>query len=117
MALLAAIVVVANTTLVSVVQRAREIGIRRAVGASRGNVRVETLTEAAVVGLMGGGLGLLAAFGALAAASSTIGFQLSPSWATVAASLGAAGLSGIVAGWYPARRAAALDVINALRQE
>jgi putative ABC transport system permease protein len=54
MALFAAIIVVANTTLVSVTQRTREIGVRRAIGASRRSVVVETLAESIVVALVGG---------------------------------------------------------------
>ena len=57
MALIAAIVVVTNTTLVSVTQRTREIGIRRAIGASRANVLVETLAESTVIALAGGAVG------------------------------------------------------------
>ena len=117
MALIAAIVVVTNTTLVSVTQRTREIGIRRAIGASRANVLVETLAESGVIALAGGAVGLAAAAGVLSLASGSLGVPLSLEWPTTIGSLAAAGLSGILAGWYPARRAAALDVINALRQE
>ncbi len=63
MALIAAIVVVTNTSLVSVTQRTHEIGIRRALGATRAAIIGETLAEAAMVGLLGGTLGLLAAAG------------------------------------------------------
>lgn len=117
MALIAAIVVVANTTLVSVTQRTREIGIRRAVGASRAHVLVETLAESTVIALAGGAAGLAAAAGALSLAAGSLGVPLVLEWPTTIGSLVAAGLSGGLAGWYPARRAAALDVINALRQE
>jgi putative ABC transport system permease protein len=117
MALIAAIVVITNTTLVSVTQRTREIGIRRAIGASRANVLVETLAESAVIALAGGAAGLLAAAGLLSLASGALAVPLSLSGSTMAGSLAAAGASGLVAGWYPARRAAAFDVINALRQE
>ena len=117
MALIAAIVVVTNTTLVSVTQRMREIGIRRAIGASRANVLVETLAESGVIALVGGAAGLAAAAGLLSLASAALGVTLTLEWPTTVGSLGAAGVSGVLAGWYPARRAAALDVINALRQE
>ena len=117
MALIAAIVVVTNTTLVSVTQRTREIGIRRAIGASRANVLVETVAEAAVTAIAGGMAGLAAAAGVVSLASGALGVPLSLEWPTTVGSLAAAGLSGVLAGWYPARRAAGLDVINALRQE
>ena len=117
MALIAAIVVVANTTLVSVTQRTREIGIRRAVGAARANVLVETLAESTVIALIGSAIGLLVAAGLLAAAERAAGVDLVLAWPTMIGSVIAAGLAGLVAGWYPARRAAALDIVDALRQE
>ena len=117
MALVAAIVVVANTTLVSVTQRTREIGIRRAVGAARANVLIETLAESSVIAAAGGAIGLAVAALVLWLASRATGTPLPLEWPTALASLVAAAASGIVAGWYPARRAASLDVINALRQD
>ena len=117
MALLAAIVVVTNTTLVSVTQRTREIGVRRAVGARRASILIETLAESSVIAAAGGVAGLLAAIAVLALASRWVDIPLELEWRTVAASLVAAGLAGIVAGWYPARRAATLDVVTALRRE
>ena len=117
MALLAAIVVVANTTLVSVTQRTRDIGIRRAVGASRAEVLLETLAESSLIALLGGAIGLAIAATALSLASGVLGTALALEWTTALGSLAAAGASGVAAGWYPARRAAGLDVITALRQE
>ncbi len=117
MALIAAIVVVTNTTLVSVAQRTREIGVRRAVGAGRANVLIETLAESMLVALIGGLAGLVIAAGVLALAAGPIGVPLPLQWDVVAGSLAAAGLSGVVAGWFPARRAASLDIVNALRHE
>lgn len=117
MALLAAIVVVTNTTLVSVAQRAREIGVRRAVGARRANVLIETLAESLLVALIGGAAGLLIAGAVLGLAAGPIGVPLSLEWPVIAGSLAAAGLSGVVAGWFPAWRAASFDIVNALRQE
>ena len=115
MALMAAIVVVTNTSLVSVTQRTHEIGIRRALGASRAAVIGETLAESAMVGLLGGTAGLLAGAGVLALASRIGGLPLTISLPTAALSLTAAVLSGVLAGWYPARRAASIDVVDALR--
>lgn len=117
MALLAAVVVVTNTTLVSVTQRTHEIGIRRALGASRRAIMVETLAESALVGLAGGVIGLLIGMAVLALASRVAEFDLSLSPATAIVSLAAALLSGGGAGWYPARHAASVDVVAALRHE
>jgi putative ABC transport system permease protein len=117
MALLAAIVVVTNTTLVSVTQRTREIGIRRAVGAGRANILFETLAESSLIAVAGGVAGVVVAVAAISAASGSVGIPLEIEWRTIAWSLAAAGLSGVVAGWYPARRAARVNVITALRLE
>jgi putative ABC transport system permease protein len=117
MALLAAIVVVTNTTLVSVIQRTREIGVRRALGASRKHIIIEVLAEAGLIAVVGGAVGLIGAQIALDAAAVPLGLPLPLRWSTVMWSLGAAGLSGIVAGWYPARRAARIEVIAAIRLE
>lgn len=117
MALIAAIVVVTNTSLVSVTQRTHEIGIRRALGAPRSAIVAETVAESAIVGLLGGALGLLVGAGALSAASGIGGLSLSLGAGTALFSLTAAVVSGMAAGWYPARRAASIDVVAALRQE
>lgn len=117
MALIAAIVVVTNTSLVSVTQRTHEIGIRRALGATRAAVIGETLAESAIVGLLGGTAGLLAGAGVLSLASRIAGIALAVSIPTATVSLAAAVLSGLAAGWYPARRAASIDVVEALRQQ
>lgn len=117
MALLAAIVVVTNTTLVSVTQRTREIGMRRAVGASRLSVLIETMAESSVIAVAGGAAGVLMAAAVIVAASGRVGIPLAIEWPTLAASVVAAGVAGLAAGWYPARRAVSLDVIAALRQE
>ncbi|MDE3154032.1 MAG: ABC transporter permease [Acidobacteriota bacterium] len=117
MALLAAILVVTNTALVSVTARTREIGIRRAVGASRGRIVGEVLAEAAFIGLLGGLAGLLVAGLVLRLAQGPAGIPLPLEWSTIAWSLGAAVTSGLAAGWYPARLAARIDIIDALHAE
>lgn len=116
-ALFAAVVVVTNTALVSVTQRTREIGIRRAVGASRRNIVVETLAEAVLVSTAGGLAGLSVAAIAVRLASGPLGTPLTLTLPVMAGSLLAAALTGMAAGWYPARRASSIDVIDALRAE
>jgi putative ABC transport system permease protein len=117
MALLAAVVVVTNTVLVSVTQRTREIGIRRAIGARRGQILSEVLAEATLLGIAGGLLGVGAAVAVTRAASALLPVALSVEPFTVVAAMAAAAGSGALAGWLPAVRATRLDVIAALRSE
>lgn len=117
MALLAAIVVVTNTVLVSVTTRTREIGVRRALGAGRTQIMQEVLAEAVVVAIAGGAVGALVAWALVSVLASALGVPIAVRGTTLAVALSAAAASGIVAGWYPARRATRLDVIAALRTE
>lgn len=116
-ALLAAVVVITNTMLVSITERTREIGIRRAVGASRRRIMGEVLSESTQVALLGGALGILVSKGLLALGGQLLSFELPLSMSTLGWSLAAAVSSGLVAGLYPARRAARVEVIQALRIE
>ena len=117
MALLAAIVVVTNTVLVSVTTRTREIGVRRALGAGRAQIMQEVLAEAVVVAVAGGAAGVVVAWALVSVLASALGVPVGVRVTTLGVALAAAALSGIVAGWYPARRATRLDVITALRSE
>ena len=117
MALLAAIVVVTNTVLVSVTQRTREIGVRRALGAPRRQIMREVFAESALVSVAGGAMGTAAAVTLVTVLGRVLDIPLSVRASTVAWSLAASGLSGLLAGWYPARRAVRLDVIAAIRSE
>jgi putative ABC transport system permease protein len=117
MALLAAVVVVANTVLVSVTQRTREIGVRRALGAPRRQIMREVLAESALVAIVGGAAGAAAAVILVALLARALDIPLGVRASTVGWSLLASALSGIAAGWYPARRAVRLDVITAIRSE
>lgn len=103
--------------MISVTERTREIGIRKSVGASRGEILWQFLVEAAALTLIGGGLGLLAGAGlAWGLASLTPVPAAIPLWA-VAVSLGVAGLTGMVFGLAPAIRAARMEPVRALRYE
>jgi putative ABC transport system permease protein len=117
MALLAAIVVVTNTVLVSVTQRTREIGVRRALGAPRDQIMREVLAESALVAIIGGAVGTAVAMALVALLARALDIPLGVHASTVGWSLAASALSGIIAGWYPARRAVRLDVITAIRTE
>jgi putative ABC transport system permease protein len=117
MALLASLVVVTNTTLVSVTQRTFDIGVRRAVGATRGVILAEVLLEAALVALLGGAAGVTVVALAVRLLAPTLELPIGVAPGTVAGALLAATATGLLAGWLPARRAARIDVVNALRSE
>jgi putative ABC transport system permease protein len=117
MALLAAIVVVTNTTLVSVTERTREIGVRRALGARRRDITLEVIAESCLVAIAGGSVGLAVSAAVLWSVATVLGVDLPLRVSTAMWSLAAAAISGLVAGLYPARRASRLDVITAIRQE
>ncbi|HWJ72499.1 MAG TPA: ABC transporter permease [Kaistia sp.] len=106
-----------NIMLVSVTERTREIGIRLAIGALEGQVLAQFLVEAMVLSLFGGGVGILLGLGLAYGATTALGvpFVLSPSIIVIAFAFSA--LIGVVFGYVPARRAAHLDPIEALRHE
>ena len=117
MALLAAIVVITNTTLVSVTQKTREIGVRRALGASRGDIMREIVAESLIVSLAGGLAGTLLTAAAVSFLAGALQLDIVVKASTVAWAIGRGRLSGLVAGYYPARRATRIDVISAVRAE
>ena len=117
MALLAAIVVVTNTVLVSVTQRTREIGVRRALGARASRIIQEVVAESLLLSIAGGAAGALAAWLFLATLEYALELPLRVAPQTLVLAIAAAAGSGIVAAWYPATRAVALDVVAAIRAE
>ena len=117
MALLAAIVVVTNTVLVSVTQRTREIGVRRALGARASRIVQEILAESLLLSIAGGAAGALAAWLLLATLEFALDLPLQVEPRTLTLAIVAAAGSGVIAAWYPATRAVALDVVTAIRSE
>jgi putative ABC transport system permease protein len=106
-----------NIMLVSVTERTREIGIRMAIGATEGDVQQQFLIEAIVLSLIGGGIGIVLGLGASSTIANTLGWPVLVSTkAMVVAALFSAAI-GIFFGFYPARKAARLDPIEALRYE
>jgi putative ABC transport system permease protein len=106
-----------NIMLVSVTERTREIGIRKALGATEGNIRAQFLIESALLSLAGGLVGVLIGGGISALAAQISGWPISPSPEAVALSVGVSAGIGIFFGYWPARKAARLHPIEALRRE
>jgi len=106
-----------NIMLVSVTERTREIGLRLAVGALEGEVLLQFLIEAVVLSALGGLIGILIATGASwwLSALMKVPYAFDPSINLLA--LGFSAVIGVVFGYFPARRAARMDPIEALRHE
>jgi len=108
---------VMNIMLVSVTERTREIGIRMAIGARAHDIRTQFLVEAIALALLGGVLGGLLGIGAIAALRQVLDWKMAVSPLALGVSIGTSALTGVAFGFFPARRAAHLDPIEALRHE
>jgi putative ABC transport system permease protein len=112
---------VMNVMLVAVRERTREIGVRKAMGAPAHSILRQFFLEALIVALVSGGVGLIVAFGICALVDllpmPDFFAGLLPTWQTGALSLAVLGTIAILSALYPARRAAAIDPIEALRHE
>jgi putative ABC transport system permease protein len=110
-------IVVMNIMLVSVTERTKEIGIRKAIGARRKDILTQFLIEAVTVTAIGGAVGVGTGFGLAYVISALIGFPLLISIASAVLGVGVSSVVGIISGLWPAWRAAKLDPIEALRSE
>jgi putative ABC transport system permease protein len=106
-----------NIMLVSVTERTREIGIRMAIGARGSDVLTQFLVESVVMSLLGGIVGLAVGFGGAALLGHITGWATSTPLSAVAIAVGFSGAVGMFFGYYPARKAAGLNPIQALRYE
>ncbi|MDP9120319.1 MAG: ABC transporter permease [Acidobacteriota bacterium] len=110
-------IVIMNIMLVAVVERTPEIGLRRALGARKRDIRRQFLLEAALLSVAGGLIGvLLGALGALLV-NGVLHFPAQPTLTIVLLGLGLSGVVGIAAGYWPARSASNLLVVDALRSD
>ncbi len=106
-----------NIMLVSVTERTREIGIRKALGATKRNVLMQFLIEAVVLCLLGGVVGVFVGAGTAIVLSTFFGWNTQVAPASIAMAFVFSAMVGIIFGVWPARRAARLDPITALRYE
>lgn len=115
--LLVAGVGVMNIMLVSVTERTREIGIRKALGAKRRTILSQFVIEAAVTSSLGGFIGIAVGFIGTSAAGKIMGIDAVPTFLSVLVSFMVSVMIGLIFGYLPARRAAALNPIDALRSD
>jgi putative ABC transport system permease protein len=106
-----------NIMLVSVTERTREIGVRKAVGARRRDIKIQFLIESITLSIAGGLIGIAAGIGTAEALAHFYGWNTQVSPEAVMISFGFAAMVGIFFGYYPASRASLLDPIEALRYE
>jgi putative ABC transport system permease protein len=106
-----------NIMLVTVTERTREIGLRKALGAKKKNIIAQFLVESIILTFAGGVIGMIIGILASLLISKVVGLPFTISVSSIALAIGVSGAIGIIFGWYPARRAANLQPIEALRYE
>lgn len=106
-----------NMMLTNVTERTREIGLRKAIGAKKRDISLQFLAESVTLTFLGGGIGTFLGILLSAAVKSFTGISTTVSPSSVALAFGVSAAIGIIFGYYPARRAASLNPIEALRYE
>lgn len=106
-----------NIMLVSVTERIKEIGIRMAVGAKKKDVLLQFIIEAVMISALGGLLGILTGFGVSAVLEKIMNWSISITTWSIIVSVTFSCVIGVFFGWYPAKKAANLNLIDALRYE
>lgn len=106
-----------NIMLVSITERTREIGTRKAIGAKNSSIRLQFIIEAVILCLVGGCLGILLGFILGAIAASLLGYAASVPVTAIVVAVLFSMVIGVFFGYYPANKAAKLDPIEALRYE
>jgi putative ABC transport system permease protein len=108
---------VMNIMLVSITERTREIGTRKALGATNGSIRIQFIVESVFICMIGGAIGILLGLGLGNIGASFLGYPAVASLDNIALAVGFSTAIGVFFGYYPANKAAKLDPIEALRYE
>lgn len=106
-----------NIMLVTVTERTREIGLRKALGAKQKTIILQFLFEAIILTIVGGAIGMLLGIGISFILSAMMSIPFAISFPAIVLAMGVSGVIGIVFGWYPAQKASKLQPIEALRYE
>jgi putative ABC transport system permease protein len=106
-----------NIMLVTVTERTREVGLRKALGAKKKTIITQFLTEAIILTVLGGFLGMILGIIISFVLSKVMSLPFTISISSVALAIGVSGIIGIIFGWYPAKKASDLQPIEALRYE